>query len=131
MSTTRAHLAMVLGVVLLAAPACAGRQNAARPAHGDRTLLTRQEMIENHFTTVYDAIEALHPNWLRARGTNSFQNPQEVKVYQDATHLGGVEALRLVSIQNVEYIRYYDPIAATARYGIDHTQGAIFIATHL
>jgi hypothetical protein len=42
---------------------------------------------------------------------------------------GGVEALRRISITEVTYIRYFDGIAAAARWGLDHGYGVIFVST--
>ncbi|MGH7463012.1 MAG: hypothetical protein ACREMA_18555 [Longimicrobiales bacterium] len=50
-------------------------------------------------------------------------------VYIDDTRLGGVETLRSISTASISYIRYYDGVTATGRWGIDHGQGVIFVST--
>jgi hypothetical protein len=96
----------------------------------DRNVLTREQMLEHRFTTAFDAVSSLRSNWLITKGTDSFQNPSAVWVYVDSNKLGGVESLRQIVPGNVVTIRYYDGIAATARWGIDHGSGVILVSTH-
>jgi hypothetical protein len=65
------------------------------------------------------------------RGTDSFSIAGKVQVYFDGIRLGGVETLphgrpppgRRTS-------RYFDGIAATARWGLDHGKGRSYVSTH-
>ncbi len=82
------------------------------------------------FTTALDAIQALRGNWLETHGTNSFFSPTTIKVYLDDAQVGGVDELSSIAISEVVYIRHYDGIAATARWGLDHGAGAIYVSTH-
>jgi hypothetical protein len=116
--------------VLLSA-ACGGRGNGnARPSP-DRDLITREEIQAQRFSNAFQLVEALHSNWLRTRGTDSFASPGQVLVYLDDSRLGGVETLRSISTTTIGYIRYYDGIAASARWGLDHGHGVIFVSTRL
>ena len=117
--------------IFLLLSACAARTPAATRPLPDRNVITQQEILEHRFETVYDAIQALRPIWLQTRGTNSLtQNPTQVQVYLDNNHLGGISALNTISLGSVVYIRHYDGIAATARWGLDHGEGAIYVSTH-
>jgi len=117
--------------VLLLLAACASRTGHAPRVPLDRSIITQQEILEHKFETVLDAIQALRPAWLQTRGTNTLtQNPTQVQVYLDSNHLGGVESLSTINLSSVVYIRHYDGIAATARWGLDHGQGAIYVSTH-
>jgi hypothetical protein len=53
-----------------------------------------------------------------------------VRVCVDNAGFGGVESLRNVDIANIKTIRYFDGVAATARWGIDHGGGVIPVMTH-
>jgi len=122
---------MLHPVALLLLAACAARTPASTRVPPDRNIITQQEILEHKFETVYDAIQALRPIWLQARGTNSLQaTATQVQVYLDNNHLGGPETLSTVSLGSVVYIRHYDGAAATARWGLDHGQGAIYVSTH-
>ena len=117
--------------VLLLLSACAARTPAGTRVAPDRSVITQQEILEHRFETVYDAIQALRPIWLQTRGTNSLQaTATQVQVYLDNNHLGGIETLSSINLGNVVYIRHYDGAAATARWGLDHGQGAIYVSTH-
>jgi len=116
-------------ILLLAA--CAAHTPASTRVPPDRSIITRQEILEHKFESVYDAVLALRPNWMQTHGTNSLtQNPTAVQVYLDNTRLGGVETLNTINLSSVVYIRHYDGVAATARWGLDHGQGAIYVSTH-
>lgn len=116
---------------LLLLAACAARTPASTRVAPDRNIITQQEILEHKFETLYDAIAALRPVWLQARGANSLQSTStQVQVYLDNNHLGGVETLNTISLGSVVYIRHYDGVAATARWGLDHGQGVIYVSTH-
>ena len=95
----------------------------------DRNMLTLAQLGDHRFTTAYDAVEALRSNWLNSRGTDSFQKPSAVRVYLDNVSLGDKETLRTIAIGSVYYIKYFDGISATARWGLDHGAGAIYVST--
>ena len=112
------------------ASGCAVHSTAREKQKSDRNILTQAQLTENRFTSVYDAVEALRGNWLRTRGSDSFRSPSQVRVYLDNTLLGGVHSLREIIPSTVTFIRYFDGIAATGRWGIDHGAGVIFVSTH-
>ena len=117
--------------VFLILSACAARTPASARVPLDRSIITQQEILEHKFENVYDAVEALRPMWLQTRGTNSLtQQSTQVQVYLDNNRLGGIETLGSINLASVVYIRHYDGVAATARWGLDHGQGVIFVSTH-
>jgi hypothetical protein len=95
----------------------------------DRTVLTQTQFGDHQFNTAFDAIEALRTNWLKTRGTDSFQTPSHVRVYLDNISLGDTSTLHTIAINTIVYIRYFDGIAATARWGLDHGAGVIYVST--
>jgi hypothetical protein len=121
------RLTVTLGIVTLMV-ACASRTSPAPKL--DQTLITGDQLQEARFNTVYDAVEALHGNWLQTRGTDSFKAPSQVQVYLDNTMLGGVETLRDIAPKTVVYVRYFDGISATGRWGIGHGAGVIYVSSH-
>src|SRR3982751_457769 len=62
----------------------------------DRSVITREQMLKGDYVTVYDAVAALHSNWLRPRGPDSFVLPSVVWVYIDGARAGGVEVLQSI-----------------------------------
>ncbi|HMH83511.1 MAG TPA: hypothetical protein VK531_11625 [Gemmatimonadales bacterium] len=109
--------------------ACSARAPSDSRVRADRNVLTQEDLGEHHFATAYEAVASLRPSWLETRGTDSFTTPSQVLVYLDDSRLGGVETLRTIGLANVLYIRHIDGIAASARWGLDHGQGVIQVAT--
>jgi hypothetical protein len=122
-------LARLAALVTLCAACAHASPTSEYKIRPDRNLLTREELQERGYRNAYDGVEAMRFNWLSERGVDSFQNPGRVMVYLDNNRLGGVETLRQITTETIEYIRYYDAVAASARWGIGHTQGVIFVAT--
>ncbi|HYW52150.1 MAG TPA: hypothetical protein VE861_16155 [Gemmatimonadaceae bacterium] len=96
---------------------------------GDRTMLLREEILSTQLTNVFDVVRTLRGNWLRVRSADSFGKSSQVQVYLDMQRLNGVEELRGLAPTNVLSIRFLDPVQASARWGMDHGAGAIFILT--
>ena len=95
----------------------------------DRNLITKEQLTKNHFSTVYDAVESLRGNWLQTRGADSFQSPSQVHVYLDNTMYGGVESMRTIATNTISFVRWFDGISATARWGLDHGAGVIYVSS--
>ena len=95
-------------------------------------MILAEEIGRAAVTNVYDAISRLRPEWL-ARETRSLTSssqggePARLIAYFEDARYGPVDALRTLPIAGVQEIRYYDPTAATARYGTGHTAGAIAV----
>ena len=119
----------VTATLALVAAGCVGH-NATTSPGVDRNLLVQDQFAGRGFHSAYDVVEAMRSNWLTSRGPNSFQTSTEVQVYLDGVRMGGVETLRTIDVRPVTYIRYFDGIAATARWGLDHGAGAIYVSTH-
>ena len=124
----RASFRLLTIAGLAVASACSRQANTGPRL--DRTLLTPEQFANRGYNTAYDVVEAMRSNWLAERGPDSFASPAKVQVYFDGIRLGGVESLRTIDLRPVTYIRYFDGIAATARWGLDHGMGAIYVSTH-
>lgn len=120
---------LTLVLMLTLASACASTTSRASAAGSDRNILTYEQLREHQFRNALEAIEALRTNWLLTRGTDSFNSPTQVQVYVDDVRVGGIGMLRWITTPEIDYIRYYDGIAAAARWGLGHGQGVIFVAT--
>jgi hypothetical protein len=106
-----------------AAPTGVRRHGAARRV--DRSVLTQAQLEENHFHTAYEAVAALRSTWLTPRGPEA----SPVWVYFNENWYGGVERLREIPASVIVYIKHYDGITATARWGLNHGQGVIYVST--
>lgn len=116
------------GVLLLAfaIAACAGGStggaaaSAAAAAPSRQTdLITREELdAASGLTSAMDAVQRLRPRFLRNTGTRSVRATESGPLVRvDNEMVGGVEALRAISLSEIGEIRYYSAVDATARFG--------------
>lgn len=118
------------GILLFASLVTACASSGAGGARMDRNLLTREQIAETNRQNAYEVVESLRSNWLRTRGPTSLNSSDAVvQVYIDDNRLGGVDALRTINTSLIQYIRWFDGIAATGRWGLDHGAGVIFVST--
>jgi len=109
---------------------CSARSRPPFIPPQDREVILQAQMQEHGFVNVLEAVQALRPNWLLARGTNTLLGtPTQVVVYQDDARLGGTDVLASIPTSAILYVRHYNGVEATGRWGIDHGAGVIFIAT--
>ena len=118
---------VVLAVAALV-PACQSTQTH-ETRRVDRTVITRDQMLDGSYATVYDAVAALRSNWLRPRGPDSFVLPSIVWVYVDGSRAGDVSILRNIQPKLVNSVRFYDGPTATGRWGVDNGAGVIHVST--
>jgi hypothetical protein len=126
-------LLLVAGCSSKAAPGTAPTPSAAVSAppraRQDQQLITRDVILGTQYTNLYDVVQALRSNWLRVRAASSTGKQDVLQVYLDNQRIGGVEELRRIVPSTVNTVRYYDPVAAAARWGMDHGAGVIFVTT--
>jgi hypothetical protein len=112
----------------LLAPACAGTV-VGGGGQADRNVISTAEIEAAGFGDAYLVVEALRPLWLQKRGPSTITLQESIKVYLDASLLGGPEYLRQIDIHAVSMIRYLDALEATQRWGLDHGHGAILVVS--
>jgi hypothetical protein len=126
-SGMRGSLVVLLAVMV---GACAGTPNANRQESGRTDRITQEDIGETAYGDLYELIMARRASWLRQRGRDSFNSAgSQVQVYRDDIRVGGVEVLRAIHPMEIEYVRYFDPVQASSRWGFDHGSGAIYIAS--
>lgn len=116
-------------VALVPLGACYRTSSGSRSVSSDRSVLSQAEVRDSRFVTAWDAIDALRNDWLRVRGANTITHPTEIQVYRDGVRLGTVASLREISVTTIESIRHYNGMDATARWGLDHGQGVIYVTS--
>ncbi len=110
---TLGGVALMLVTMALAGCASSGSSSGG----GSPNTLTRAQLVETRQSTLYQAIQTLRPNWLRARGSNSLSGASEVSLYVNGSPYGTVRDLNSISIDAVEDVRYMSASEAGARYG--------------
>jgi hypothetical protein len=125
---------LTLALVMIAASCATNSTSGSGPESRGRTranLLTYDEIRQRgQYTNLYDLVQDLRPRWLRSQGPDTLLGQQgQVQVHMDGNLLGGVEILRRISPNGVTSIEFMSPIDASARYGLDHSHGAIIVST--
>jgi hypothetical protein len=113
---------------LLLLTACGSSRNQREPVD-QRGMITADQLGATPYATAYDVVQAMRPQWLRARGRTSINQTEYVKVYLDNSLMGGPDQLRNITTRSISSIRYLDGVEATQRWGLDHGQGAISVST--
>jgi hypothetical protein len=120
-----------------AAPAAAPAQapaDSAAPRTRTRyrnNVLTKEEIAAaNIHSNAYDVVSRLRAGWMRNRGGNIAADPDgsvEVRVWFNGQSLGSVETLRQINVDQIDEMRWIDPIQARSVYGPGNGRGVIAI----
>ncbi len=122
--------ALKLALPLLLA-ACA-TTSARAPQARERSLMTGDEVVATHASTLYDAIRQARPEFLRNRGFSSISSAAVdiPRVFVDNMELGDIQALKSINPSDVAEVRRYSADEATTRWGTGYVGGAIAVLTH-
>ena len=127
-SHTRTFLLLVVGAVMAGCAHSATPSGASSP---DANRITRAEMEQARYASLYEVVQSLRGRWLATRGPKTLLGaPTEVQVLVDDMRMGGVDALRSLKTDNVVAISFVDPVAAAQRWGGKFAQGTIVVTTH-
>lgn len=118
----------------------AAAQPATAPQSDWRQPITVAEIERAGVTgSVYDLVYSLRRNWLYTRGADAMApapdealpapGEPQLEVFLDAMPLGTVSRLRELPIAGVLGVRYFDPAAATYRWGGEYSHGVIEVVT--
>lgn len=117
---------ILMTIMIAAVSACVSTRHGST---ADYNLITRAEVEATDLANAYDIVRTLRPRWLRKAGPASINAPLPVRVYIDGSRMDGPSALRTVPKIVIQEIRYYPPTDAQARWGLNHTHGAVAVAT--
>lgn len=126
----RSSRLVALGLLLIAAAACASSSQGARTvARRDAKLLSAEEIRTSSASNLYDVIRSQRPEWLIKRGQTSINLEGDIIVYVDNVALGGPESLKSIDVHSVQIVRFLNASEAQMRYGVGHMHGAIVVTT--
>jgi hypothetical protein len=123
---------LVLGTVLACASSPKSDRAAITPGAGDRNVITEEEIRTVPATNLYDLVEKLRPNMLRARGQSTLGGSTASDypaVYVDGRQYGDIASLRSLIPSQVSLVRYYDPQMASGKFGLTAGSGVIDVTT--
>jgi hypothetical protein len=121
-------LGRAIWVILIATAACASSSETGTQSRSHDTI-GQAELSGLENLSTFDAVRRLRPNWLRARGQDSFRSAQTARVYLNGALFGEIGSLRNISVRTVTRIDFLDAREATLRFGTDHSAGALLVST--
>jgi hypothetical protein len=156
--TTFALTALLAALALPASRARAQDSTAVPPEKPTADYITREQLTEQKFSTLYDLIESMHNNWLRERipspgdravsgnradttGKAQYTNDYNaagksfpgqnggIQVYVDGTRAGSLDQLKTIRPAELWSVRRINGIDAQGRFGIGHGAGVIYVVT--
>jgi hypothetical protein len=112
-----------------------GPQPLSLPRRSPRQVLDSVALRRSIATNALEAVQLERPEWISGATTGepSRVGPQwssqleawTVVVYVGEERLGGIGALRDISLPEVAELRFFDPNDARRRWGLEHLYGAI------
>jgi hypothetical protein len=93
--------------------------------------LTEAEIASVPAGNLYDLIEKMRPNFLRARGQTSITLPgtEYPTVYLDGRPYGEISSLRSIVPLQVKLVRYYSSAEAAGKFGMGSGSGVIEVTS--
>jgi hypothetical protein len=116
----------ILVLIALGTASCASA-GSGRSTTGTSDRIGPEELENLGQLDAYEAVQRLRPQWLRVRGSSSFNQRQGVRLYVDGVPRGYAGELASFRADIVESMRFLDGREATTRYGTDHGNGAILV----
>jgi hypothetical protein len=96
---------------------------------GGRNVIGIEDIRKAGGGNALDLIRSLRPMWIQKRGPQSLHYEGEVVVYMDKARLGGMQALRDISVSSLTSLQFLDVAAANYKFGPGHPYGAIVLST--
>jgi len=89
--------------------------------------LTQADLLGTREATLYDAIQRLRPQWLRARGANLTGASILPQVYLDGSERGDIFELRQIPVLDVTGVSFMSASDAATRFGTRAGTGGVIL----
>jgi len=124
-------LGFTLGFSFPLSPGIGSVARVAPPLSGGRVAITHEELARATVSDAYELVLLFRPHWLIERPSDTIRGTAggTIRVYLDDFLLGGADQLRQINAQTIETIRFVSASAATTRWGVGHSYGAIQVIT--
>ena len=123
---------LALATTLACASSPKSDRAAITPGGSDRNVITQEEIRSVPASNLYDLVEKLRPQMLRARGQSTLGGSTASDyplVYVDGRQYGDIGSLRSLIPSQVSMVRYYDPTMASGKFGMTAGSGVIDVTT--
>jgi len=91
-------------------------------------VLSREQIIR--YPDAFQAVQTMRAQWLRGRAPGDLDTQGGVvRVNLDGIDVGAVDALKSIPTEGIAYIRFYNGIQASQRWGLGHENGVIFVSS--
>jgi len=120
---------LILLFIAIVAAGCASASSSEDQPRRNRNLITAEEIAALPTFTAFQIIRRLRPGWLRQRGPAGTRSSGYAAVFQDGMEMGGHDALRNITAESIELIRFINATDATTRYGTGYAGGIIEVIT--
>ncbi len=119
-------LLVSLSATLVIACASSGTRSDSSPP--PRGVLTAEILSETQESDLYQAVQRLRPQWLRARGAARISGGNlTVSVYVNDVRRGQVGFLRTIQLEAVQRVQFLTGTEATTRWGTGVAGGVILV----
>ncbi len=116
----------MITLLVMVGCASAGEERAG----SSRNTLTQADLLETSEANLFEAIQRLRPQWLRARGSNFEGRARAPTVFLDGSRRGEVDFLQQIHVSDVLDVRFLSSSDAATIYGTTTgTGGAIQVRT--
>jgi len=113
--------------IVLGLSACAS-SGATGSSRSDPNVLTHEQIA--HYSNALQAVKTMRGQWLRGKAPGDLNSAGgNVVVYRDGIQVGGEQELESMSTDGIAYMRYYNGIQASQRWGLGKANGVIFVAS--
>ena len=105
---------------------------AITPGGSDRNVITEEEIRAVPASNMYELVQKIRPNMLRARGQSTLGGSTASDfplVYVDGRQYGDIASLSSLIPTQVSMVRYYDPTMASGKFGMTSGSGVIDVTT--
>ena len=129
-------------LVLAAQTACATGVAGMRhvePVAGtrDHTIIEADDMIDLQVANLFEAVEKLHPEWIRGRQSNRASRDVmsgqilagNSELFVDGQRQGSIELMKSMRISEVSFIKFYSASEAQVKFGSRNNTTAIAVTT--
>jgi len=123
----RAVYVMIAGLAIACSSSPKTTTTGTSPTPSDRNVITETEIMQMPSVSLYDLIQKVRPDFLRSRGASSFSDTKTEYpvVFVDGRLYGDMASLRTLVSSQISQVRYYDAMAAQAKFGVIKASGVI------